>query len=112
MLKRLALTVLTAAAAFAVTATTTATLTPAAAQVTITFGSPPPLRYEVVPAPRPGYVWAPGQWRWVDSRYVWHAGAWFPNRPGYRYVPERWDRRYIEGREQWHYHESHWDRDR
>ncbi|MBN9542134.1 MAG: hypothetical protein J0H77_35740, partial [Alphaproteobacteria bacterium] len=65
MLKRLALTVLTAAAAFAVTATTTATLTPAAAQVTITFGSPPPLRYEVVPAPRPGYVWAPGQWRWV-----------------------------------------------
>lgn len=25
--------------------------------------APPPPRYEVVPPPRAGYVWAPGYWR-------------------------------------------------
>lgn len=112
MLKRMALTILAVAGTLAVTTATTASLTPAAAQVTITFGSPPPPRYEIVPAPRVGYIWAPGQWRWVDSRYVWHAGAWYRERPGYRYVPARWDHRFVEGREQWHYYGSRWDHDR
>jgi len=34
--------------------------------INIDIGTPPPaVRVEVVPAPRPGYVWgAPGYWRW------------------------------------------------
>ncbi len=27
--------------------------------------APPTPRYEVVPAPRAGYVWAPGSWDWA-----------------------------------------------
>jgi len=26
--------------------------------------APPPLQVEVMPAPQPGYVWAPGYWEW------------------------------------------------
>ena len=39
-----------------------------------TFGPPAPIveRYGV----RPGYVWAPGYWRWYGGRYRWHAGYW------------------------------------
>jgi WXXGXW repeat (2 copies) len=37
---------------------------------------PPPVRVEVVPAPRPGYVWAPGYWSWDSGRHIWHEGYW------------------------------------
>ncbi len=39
--------------------------TPAFARVNLNFDVevvPPPPRVEVVPEPRPGYVWAPGYW--------------------------------------------------
>src|SRR6266542_3552782 len=63
MLKRMAITSLAAAAFFSTATVVMAPFTPADAQVSITFGSPPPPpRYEVVPAPRVGYVWAPGHY--------------------------------------------------
>jgi hypothetical protein len=112
MLKRIALTTLAAAATFAMTTAAMAPVTPAAAQVSITFGNPPPpARYEPVPAGRPGYVWAPGQWRLVNDQYVWQNGQWYQARPGYRYVPDRWERYTHNGREQWRYQASRWDRD-
>jgi hypothetical protein len=52
--------------------------------------APPALRHEVVPAPRVGYVWAPGYWDWGHGRYRWVAGHWNSHRPGYHYAPVRW----------------------
>ena len=52
--------------------------------------APPSPRQEVVPAHRPGYVWAPGYWDWRGNRHVWHAGSWVPARNGYHYRPTRW----------------------
>ncbi len=46
------------------------------------------------PAPRPGWVCAPGYWSWTGTSYVWTDGHWLPARPGYRYVPAHWQRTY------------------
>jgi len=54
--------------------------------------APPPPRYEVVPAPRPGYVWAPGYWNWDGRRHVWARGHYVRARgANYHYVPHRWE---------------------
>ncbi len=64
---------------------------PAAAQININIGvAPPAPRYEVVPAPRSGYVWAPGYWRWEAQRHVWRNGRWIEARPDSRWVADRW----------------------
>lgn len=74
---------------------------PAAAQISINIGiAPPPLRYEVVPAPRSGFTWAPGYWQWQDQRHVWATGRWIAVRPGSYWVADRWEPR--DGR---HYYE-------
>jgi hypothetical protein len=52
--------------------------------------APPAVPYEVIPAPRPGFVWAPGFWDWRYGRYVWVGGHWVRHRPGYYYEPVRW----------------------
>ena len=106
MMKRTAVTLLAVAAILA-----PAALTPTAAQplgVTFSIGTPPPApAYEVVPAPRPGYAWAPGFWRWENVRHVWVPGHWIVGRPGYHWVADRW----IEGpRGGWHYHPGFWSR--
>jgi hypothetical protein len=61
----------------------------AAVNVDITVAPPAP-RVEVVPAPRPGYVWAPGYWDYRGHSHAWVAGRWLPERRGYRYEPARW----------------------
>ena len=56
---------------------------PAAAQVNINIEigvAPPPPRYEIVPAPRMGYNWAPGYWQWEGQRHVWASGRWMEAR--------------------------------
>ena len=112
MLRRIALTTLAAAAAFTVVSGVTAPLMPAASQVNITFGSPPPpVRYEAVPAPRAGYVWAPGHWRLVNDQHAWVPGQWQQARAGYRYIPDSWERQTVSGRDQWRYQPSRWDKD-
>lgn len=83
---------------------------PATAQVSLSINvgvAPPPLRYEVVPAPRVGYVWAPGYWNWSGRRYVWVGGTWHHSRPGYVYYNPRW----VHDRGRWVYHRSYWGAD-
>ena len=82
---------------------------PLAANAQVSVGirvGPPPLRYERVPPPRRGYVWAPGRWHWQNTRYVWNAGRYIPARPGYRWVPGAWGQRNAS----WHYVPGHWVR--
>jgi hypothetical protein len=68
---------------------------------------PPPPRVEVIPAPRPGLVWAPGYWAWDGYRHIWVEGRWVAERPGYAYTPGHWEQRgprwYFEP-EQWREH--------
>ncbi|TCS36830.1 YXWGXW repeat-containing protein [Paucimonas lemoignei] len=67
--------------------------TQALAQVdfSIVIGNaPPPPRYEVVPPPRTGYVWAPGYWDWNGRKHVWVGGHWERSRPGYTYQRPQW----------------------
>jgi len=79
---------------------------PANAEIIIEF-APPPLRYEAVPAPRRGYEWEAGHWRWNGHRHVWTSGVWVRTRPGYVYSSPRWEER--DGR--WAYQPRRWDRD-
>lgn len=86
------------AAAGAALIAAAAALAPAAvAQVNINIGigtAPPAPIYEAVPAPRPGYVWAPGFWSWDDHyrKHAWRQGHWVAARPGYVYESPRWVR--------------------
>jgi hypothetical protein len=84
---------------------------PAAAQVSIGVGigiAPPAPRFERVPPPRMGYVWAPGYWRWdrYARRHVWMGGYWVRARPGYHYRPAYW----VQGRDGWRFHQGYWGR--
>ncbi len=58
--------------------------------VVIAPSAPPPVRYEITPAPRVGYVWDRGHWHWDHGRYVWIAGHWQAERVGMHWVPGRW----------------------
>ncbi|MHB1056280.1 MAG: YXWGXW repeat-containing protein [Rhodanobacter sp.] len=81
----------------------------AAAQVSVGIGvrvGPPPPRFEHVPPPRRGYVWAPGYWRWDGHRHVWAGGHWVRVHRGYHYVPARW----VHGHRGWHFHDGYWRR--
>ena len=66
---------------------------------------PPPAAY-VVPAPRAGYVWAPGYYRWDGHRHVWVGGYWMRARPGYHWVAPRW----APYGGHWRYHDGYWAR--
>jgi hypothetical protein len=55
--------------------------------------APPAPLVERVPAPRHGYVWAPGHWEWNGRRHVWAAGYWIAERPGYAYSAPVWVQR-------------------
>ena len=82
---------------------------PAAAQSVDVYvlTPPPPRRAEEVPAPRSGYVWAPGHYQYRSEAYVWTPGQWEQARPGYVYRAPDWTER--EGR--WYYQPPRWDRD-
>ena len=98
-------------AALAIAGGAATAFTPAAfAQVSFSLSvgtPPPPMRYEVVPAPRPGYVWAPGYWNWSGAQYVWIGGTWHRDRPGYVYYQPRWER---DG-DHWRMRRAYWGED-
>lgn len=82
---------------------------PASAQVSGAINiriAPPPLRDEVVPPPRRGYVWAPGYWNWEGRRHVWHGGSWIRARPGYVYSAPTW----VEHDGRWQMRRGAWAR--
>lgn len=68
--------------------------------------APPPPRVEVMPAPRPGYVWQRGHWRWAHGRYIWVPGHWRLRHAGYRWVPGHW----VQRGPHWRWIEGHWAR--
>lgn len=70
--------------------------------------SPPPPRYEILPAERPGFVWQPGYWEWRHGRHVWVRGHWVRERPGYHWQPSRW----VERDGRWYFERGRWDRER
>ena len=83
---------------------------PVAAQaqpaVTIQVAPPAP-RYERVPPPRRGYVWAPGHYEARGGRYVWIRGDYVRARPGYAWRAPEW----RENGGRWEYNAGRWDRD-
>jgi hypothetical protein len=80
---------------------------PAQAQMSgeIVIGNaPPPPRVEVVPGPRPGWVWDPGHWVWNGRAHVWAAGHWIHERRGWRRIPAQWE----QTPRGWHFVPAHW----
>jgi hypothetical protein len=81
--------------------------TPASARFDLRINvAPPAPQAEVVPAPRHGYVWAPGYWSWEHGHHIWVRGHWIRERRGYAWVADRWDPdgdRYV-------YVPGHWER--
>jgi hypothetical protein len=79
----------------------------ARADVEIFFNrAPPQLRHEVVPAPRRGYLWAPGYWDLRGQKHVWRRGHWERQRVGYKYVEPRW----VERNNGWALERGRWNR--
>jgi hypothetical protein len=62
-----------------------------AAAVVVVHTAPPPMRDEVMPAPRRGYAWVPGYWNWNHGRHVWVKGSWVRERKGYVYHQPVWE---------------------
>ena len=84
-----------------------ALLSPAAAQINITLGAPPAPQYELVPAPRPGYAWAPGYWNLENNQHVWAPGRWMEARADQHWTADRWES-YREGnQEKWRRQPGH-----
>ncbi len=43
-----------------------------------------------IAAPSDDHTWVPGNWRYVETRYVWSPGYWTPLRPNWTWVPSRY----------------------
>jgi len=73
----------------------------------VVYAAPPPPYAEYIgPPPVVGQIWINGYWNWVGGRHAWVGGHWeAPPRPGYRWVPHRWQQ---DGRG-WRMHQGHWD---
>jgi len=67
--------------------------------------APPALRTEVVPAPRPGYVWVAGYWEYRGGKHEWVDGRWEHERSGHHWVADRWEQH----GNKWHHEHGHWD---
>ncbi|MBK6323180.1 YXWGXW repeat-containing protein [Candidatus Aalborgicola defluviihabitans] len=79
----------------------------ATAQVRVYFNNAPPEpRYEVVPAPRRGYVWSAGYWDLRGHRHVWRAGHWERARRGYYMNQPTW----TQNGDRWELRRGHWNR--
>ncbi|MDM0089687.1 MULTISPECIES: hypothetical protein [unclassified Variovorax] len=107
-MKKLALSLATAAAVLLPIGALTLPTAAQAQSVGVFINTPPPPpRYERVPPPRRGYVWAPGHYEARGHRHVWVPGGYMRARPGYAYRAPEWRER--GGR--WEYNRGRWDRD-
>jgi hypothetical protein len=52
----------------------------------------PPLAPIEVRAPRPGYVWIPGEYSWANGQYVFVPGHYRRARAGWHWAPATWHR--------------------
>jgi hypothetical protein len=69
--------------------------------------APPAPMHERTPAPRDGYVWAPGHHEWRNNQYVWVPGRWLEARQGYEYRAPRWVQR---ANGEWYLVGNNWER--
>jgi hypothetical protein len=76
----------------------------ARAYIDIDIAQPKPA-YEIVPAPRRGYVWAPGYWGWRHHKHYWVGGHWVRARHGHHWVGARW----ADHHGRWRFEAGHWD---
>jgi hypothetical protein len=54
---------------------------------------PPPKPREEKFAPRPGFVYIPGRWDWRDKKWEWMPGRWEKERAHKKWRPARWELR-------------------
>jgi hypothetical protein len=68
--------------------------------------APPAVRVEKrPPAPRRGYVWVGGYYRWNGNRYIWIPGRWVaPPRAGAVWIPGRW----VRVNQGWYWVDGRW----
>jgi hypothetical protein len=97
-------------AALAIAAGTMGLATTAYADKVVEFEigvAPPAERVEVVPAPRPGYIYERGHYVVEGDKYVWHEGRFIQEREGHHWQP------YVLERhgDRWVYRSGHWDDD-
>jgi hypothetical protein len=79
----------------------------ASAEVGIYFNvAPPAARYERIPPPRPGHIWAPGYWDVRGHQHVWRGGHWERARRGYHYSQPQW----IRHGNRWQFERGYWRR--
>ena len=69
--------------------------------------APPAPMVETVPAPRHGYVWAPGYWDYNGHKHVWAKGHWEREHHGQHWVADQW----VQKGDRWHREHGHWDHD-
>jgi hypothetical protein len=67
--------------------------------------APPPDRVEIVPAPRPGFIYEKGHYAWDGRQYVWTEGRFIKEREGHKYTPYAFEKR----GEVWYYRPGFWD---
>lgn len=83
-------------------------ITPALSAVSLYVDiAPPAPRYEVVPEPRVGFVWAPGYWEWRNERHAWVRGHWVREERGMHWHPHHW----VEHEGRWTLEGGRWDRE-
>ena len=61
---------------------------------------------ERVPAPRAGYLWAPGYWDVRSNHHVWRTGHWEHERRGYHYASPAW----VQHENRWELQRGGWSR--
>jgi hypothetical protein len=66
--------------------------------------APPPVKVEVIQQ-RPGFIWAPGYWRWDGHTHVWVGGHLEKDRPGHHWIKAEW----VEEHGRHRFVEGHWD---
>ncbi|HVE54511.1 MAG TPA: hypothetical protein VNB23_14120 [Ramlibacter sp.] len=69
--------------------------------------APPAPQYEVVPAPRSGFVWDAGHWEYRGNQYTWVPGRWVQARSGHEWQERRWVQR---GNGEWTLVGGGWER--
>ena len=67
--------------------------------------APPPDRVELVPAPREGYIYERGHYKYDGRQYVWTEGQFIKHREGHVYTPYALERR----GDTWYYRPGFWD---
>jgi hypothetical protein len=78
---------------------------PANEEVIVQEAPPAPV-VEVVPDPRPGYIWESGYWGWSGHRHIWYPGHWIIERPGYVWIGNSW----VHRGNGWSFSFGHWGR--